>query len=152
MQAMTDQVANEPVMLMLENESELYGDYPAECLDIFQNVRSPKLAMAFDFANFVSRKSIDVYAAWQQLSPFVKHIHVKDYIPGEKTACVPGEGIGRVKDILAEVARANYQGFLTLEPHLGRAERFQGFSGVDKFKQAADALAAICREVGIKTQ
>jgi len=148
---MAEQVESEPVMLMLENESDLYGDQPAECLDIFSNVRSPKLAMAFDFANFVSRSAIDVYNdAWQPLRKFVRHIHVKDHVPGAKTACPAGEGIGKVPEILADLARENYAGFLTLEPHLSKAERFQGFSGLDKFKVAADALAAICRRVGMK--
>jgi sugar phosphate isomerase/epimerase len=148
---MAAQVESAPVVLMLENESDLYGDQPAECLDIMQNVRSPKLAMAFDFANFVSRSAIDVYNdAWQPLRKYVRHIHIKDHVPGAKTACPAGEGIGKVPEILADLARENYAGFLTLEPHLSKAERFQGFSGLDKFKVAADALAGICRRVGMK--
>lgn len=150
---MAAQVAGEPVMLMLENESELYGDQPAECLDIFTNVTHPKLAMAFDFANFVSRTAIDVYdQAWLPLRPFVRHIHVKDHMPGAATACPAGEGIGKIEPILADLAAEGYDGFLTLEPHLAKSGRFQGFSGLDKFKLAAEALAVICRRTGMPAQ
>ncbi len=151
--AMADQVKSEPVTLMLENESELYGDYPAECLDIFTSVKSPKLRMAFDFANFVSRKPVDVYAeAWKPLKPFVGHIHVKDWVPGEMAGRVAGDGHGKVREILTELAAQKYGGFLTLEPHLAKAGQFAGFSGLDKFKKASDALQAICRQVGLATQ
>ena len=36
--AMAEQVASEPIVLMLENEAELYGDGPQLCLDIMTNV------------------------------------------------------------------------------------------------------------------
>jgi sugar phosphate isomerase/epimerase len=151
--AMADQAAGRPVTLMLENESELYGDYPAECLDIFSNVRSEKLRMAFDFANFVSRKPVDVYGlAWKVLKPFVGHIHVKDWVPGENAGRVAGQGQGQIREILAELATAEYNGFLTLEPHLSKAGQFAGFSGLDKFKAAADALIDLCRQAGLKAQ
>ena len=136
---------------VLENEAHLYGDYPEQCLDIFTHVRSEKLRMAFDFANFVSRKMIDVYTqAFQPLAPFVSHIHVKDYRPGEKHACLPGQGAGCVQPILAELARAGYAGFYTIEPHLAKAGPSGGFSGAENFKRAAGAFLGLCRQVGMQ--
>jgi sugar phosphate isomerase/epimerase len=147
------QVARDPVTLVLENESDLYGDHPAQCVEIFQSVRSPKLRMAFDFANFISRKHLDVYEeGWKPLQPYVSHVHVKDHVPGAKTACVAGQGAGRIRDVLADLAARRYDGFLTLEPHLTKAEKFSGFSGLERFKTAAYALFALCRQVGLATQ
>jgi sugar phosphate isomerase/epimerase len=151
--AFVRQAAGSPVMLMLENEAELYGDQPAECLDIFHNVRGANFAMAFDPANFVSRTPLKVYEqAWTPLRKFVRHFHVKDYVPGAKTACPAGQGIGDLPQILADLARENYEGFLTLEPHLAQAGQFGGFSGLQRFKVAADALFALCGQTGFAIQ
>jgi len=148
--AMCLQVEYEPVTLVLENEANLYGDYPAQCVDIFAHVVSKKMRMAFDFANFVSRKPIRVLAdAWRPLKPYVCHIHVKDHLPGARHACVAGEGAGDVEPILAELSADGYDGFLTLEPHLQRGGPTGGFSGLENFKRAADALRSICERVGL---
>lgn len=150
---MCRQIEGEPVTMVLENEAELYGDMPEQCLDIFQNVQSPKMRMAFDFANFVSRRFVEVYEqGWKPLKPYVTHIHVKDHKPGEKTACPAGEGDGNVKPVLAELAAAGYDGFLTLEPHLSKAGRFSGFTGIEKFRLATEALRKLCAEVGLKIE
>ena len=41
------------VVLLHENEKEIYGDIPRRCLDIVTSVDSPHLRLAWDAANFV---------------------------------------------------------------------------------------------------
>jgi len=47
-------VAEEADLILLhENEKEIYGDVPARCLDLIRSVGSPYLKLAWDPANFV---------------------------------------------------------------------------------------------------
>jgi sugar phosphate isomerase/epimerase len=57
-----------------------------------------------------------------------------------------GEGDGRIGPILADAYQSGYRGFLSLEPHLGKAGQFSGFSGPELFTKAAEALKKVCRE------
>ncbi|HEX5905779.1 MAG TPA: TIM barrel protein, partial [Propionibacteriaceae bacterium] len=41
------------VILLHENEKEIYGDIPRRCLDIVESVGSPNLRLVWDAANFV---------------------------------------------------------------------------------------------------
>src|SRR4051812_14817613 len=41
------------VVLLHENEKEIYGDVPTRCLDLVESVGSPHLRLAWDPANFV---------------------------------------------------------------------------------------------------
>ena len=53
------------VVLLHENEKEIYGDVPSRCLDIVRSVGSPHLRLAWDPANFVQvgvRPFTDGYA------------------------------------------------------------------------------------------
>ncbi len=145
MQRQVDYVKNLPVVLVHENESNLYAEKSAQCLDLFQSLNSPKLRCAFDFANFVlaGENPLD---NWRQLKPYTVHFHVKDARAADGQ-CVPaGEGEGRIGEILADAFASGYRGFLTLEPHLAVAGQFAGFTGPDLFKTAVDALRKVCRE------
>jgi len=130
------------VALLLENEKGIYGDHAERVHDLLSTVDSPALAHAFDPANYVEvGQPID--AAWTLLRPMVKHFHVKDY--DTKThRCVPaGEGDGRIPQLLDDAAANGYDGFCVLEPHLVVAELSHGFTGPERFADAADALKRI---------
>jgi sugar phosphate isomerase/epimerase len=53
MSALAEAAADADVILVHENEKEIYGDIPRRCLDIVTSVSSPKLQLAWDPANFV---------------------------------------------------------------------------------------------------
>ena len=127
------------VTLMLENEKGIYGDTADRVHDLLSTVGSPALAHAFDPANYVEvGQPID--AAWSLLRPMVKHFHVKDY-DSKTHRCVPaGEGEGRIPQLLDDAAANGYDGFCVLEPHLVVAEASYGFTGPERFGDAADAL------------
>lgn len=59
---------------------------------------------------------------WEHIRDHVAHIHLKDatYVPA-KNDCdynYPGEGQGRVRDILADAMRRSYKGGVSIEPHV----------------------------------
>lgn len=106
------------VVLIHENEKDIYGDIGRRCKIIFDEIRSPYLKAAFDFANFVQCKE-DTKVCWDMLREHVAYIHIKDavYTDNENVLC--GTGDGKIEEILKEaICEEGYEGFLTLEPHL----------------------------------
>jgi sugar phosphate isomerase/epimerase len=136
------------VTLVHENEAKIYGEKGERCHDLMTAINSPRLRMAFDFANFVQagERPLD---NWPSLKPFSVHIHVKDAMLGTGKVVPAGEGDGQVEPILVDLARTSYDGFLSLEPHLAAHGQFAGFSGPELFRKAADALKGICRRHGL---
>jgi sugar phosphate isomerase/epimerase len=53
MEDLADVAADSDVILVHENEKDIYGDIPRRCLDIVTSVASPQLRPAWDPANFV---------------------------------------------------------------------------------------------------
>lgn len=106
------------VILIHENEKDIYGDIVSRCLDLMQELNDPHMKSAFDFANFVQCGE-DTRNCWELLKPYVSYIHIKDAVSTDKENVVCGTGEGKIKEILDEaINRDGYEGFLTLEPHL----------------------------------
>jgi sugar phosphate isomerase/epimerase len=166
MKAKVDYIKSHHVTLVHENEKGIFGDTGKWCLDLLKSVDSQKLRAAFDFGNFVQvgDSPLDI---WPMLKPYTVHIHIKDVKRGEdhtgpdqrgvkgvqraEGRAVPaGHGDGHVEEILIDLNRSGYGGFLSLEPHLAAAEQFSGFSGPALFKMAVDALKALCKKNGIQ--
>lgn len=143
-------VAERPITLALENESNLFGAYPEGCAYLHSAIPSDKLVMAFDPANFVNMDVQNVYqTCWLPLRQYVGYFHIKDFKYGEKDHAVPaGQGDGSIPEMLRDAAADGYDGFLALEPHLGKAMHSTGQTGPELFKVAADALKRICADVG----
>ena len=68
-------VAEEADLILLhENEKEIYGDVPGRCRDIVRSVGSPHLRLAWDPANFV-QVGVRPYAeGYEILRPHVEYI------------------------------------------------------------------------------
>ncbi len=148
MREKTKMAEAEDVVLLHENESDIFGDTGERCEDIFRSVVSPNLRSAFDFANFVNVGE-DPIRAWSRMKPCTVCFHIKDYSRAEGKVVVAGKGDGRVSDILADAFASGYDGPLTLEPHLAVAGRAGGFTGPELYKQARDALVAILDDLGV---
>jgi sugar phosphate isomerase/epimerase len=131
--------ADRGVTLFLENEKGIYGDTAARVSEILESVNSRALSHAFDPANYLEvGQSID--DAWDLLRKRTTHIHVKDYDTTTKKNVVPGKGEGQIVRIIADAVLDGFSGFCTLEPHLLVAEAMTGFTGPDRFGEAAQAL------------
>ena len=142
----------EDVILVHENERGIYGDIPERCRDILSTIDSPYLRANFDPANFVFENVKPYQEAFPLLEEFTSYVHIKDALHRqEKVICVPaGEGEAEVKEVLKALRDNGYQGFLSLEPHLAEAGQYRGFSGPDKFREAATALKKILAELNIE--
>jgi 3-dehydroshikimate dehydratase len=148
MSAKVDYIRSHDVVLVHENEADIYGEGGEACVDLLEAIRSPKLRAAFDFANFVlaGEKPID---NWPALKPYAVHIHIKDARLSDKKIVPAGQGDGDIGRILKDAYDNGYRGFLTMEPHLAKGGQFSGFSGPDLFKVAVDALKDVCRKNGV---
>lgn len=145
-----DYIAERPITLVLENESNLFGAVPERCVYLCAALPSDQLVAAFDPANFVNMNVQNVYnTCWLPLRRFVGYFHIKDFKYGQSDRAVPaGQGDGHIPEILRDAAADGYDGFLALEPHLAKAEHSTGQTGPELFKVAADALKRICSDVG----
>jgi sugar phosphate isomerase/epimerase len=134
--------------LFLENEKGIFGDTAARVADVLEAVGSPSLTHAFDPANYVEvGQSID--DAWSLLRPLVKHFHVKDYDSKIHKNVLAGAGEGQIPRLIADAVASGFDGFCVLEPHLVVAEKSFGFTGPERFGDAANALKRILDDCSI---
>lgn len=136
------------VTLVLENEKGIYGDTAARVADVIETVHSPALGHAFDPANYVEVGQ-PVEEAWRLLRGRVVHFHVKDYDARTHKNVPAGQGDGQIPSLLADAASTGYAGFAVLEPHLVVAEKSYGFTGPERFGEAATALKSGLDERGV---
>jgi sugar phosphate isomerase/epimerase len=134
--------AQRNVTLVHENEKGIYGDTAERCLDLLATVDSPALRATFDPANFV-QVGVRPMEAWQALTPYTTHVHIKDARFADGSVVPPGQGDGEIAALLAALVRTDYQGFLTLEPHLHFAGPSGGYSGPDGMRVAIRSLHAL---------
>ena len=106
------------VVMIHENEKDIYGDIKERCKIILDALGSPHFKSVFDFANFVQCGE-DTMECWELLRDHVAYIHIKDAVTTDKENVLCGTGEGKIAEILKRaIKEEGYQGFLTLEPHL----------------------------------
>ncbi len=115
------------VTLCHENEKGIYGESAACCLDIHKEFGG-EIKLIFDPANFVMDYHESYPEAYEMLGDKIYYMHIKD-ANEEHCICLPGEGIGGLPRILADLDK-KHDGelILTLEPHL---RVFEGFNDLE---------------------
>ena len=78
----------------------------------------------------------------------MEYFHIKDAKAKEKTIVAAGEGDGQIKSVLRDAVKREFEGFVSLEPHLAHAGQFQGFTGPELFVKAIRALKEILDSIG----
>lgn len=137
------------VVLLHENEKDIYGDVPERCLDVVESVGSDQLRLAWDPANFVQcgvRPFTDGYA---RLRPYVDYIQVKDADLASGTVVPAGQGDGQLRETLDALHADGFDGFFSMEPHLAVAGSHGGFSGAEQFTRATRAFTGLLDEAGL---
>lgn len=146
------------IKLCHENESEIYGQNPAEVLDLMTNVEG--IYGIFDPANY-RMNGCDVIAGIKATLLNLAYLHIKDAIYESQLIVPAGDGEGRIAEVLDAVnSHTDQVVYLTLEPHLFL---FDAYKGIDKhelkvkytfnnnsesFDFAANALKNLLRENG----
>jgi sugar phosphate isomerase/epimerase len=150
MRALARVAEDADLVLLHENEKEIYGDVPARCLDVVRSVDSPHLRLAWDPANFVQvgvRPYTDGYAL---LRPHLEYIQIKDARAADGTVVTAGNGDGEVAQTMRALHHDGFDGFFSLEPHLSAGTATGGFSGPDLFRHAWRDFTGMLRNEGIE--
>ncbi|MGA7205956.1 MAG: TIM barrel protein [Specibacter sp.] len=137
------------VVLIHENEKDIYGDTPERVLDILETVNSTALRAAWDNANFVQVGVKPFTDAYAMLRPYLEYLQVKDAIAGTGEVVPTGKGDGQLVETLTALSQDGYTGFASLEPHLAAQHELGGFSGPAAFGEAARAFRAATDAIGV---
>ncbi len=136
------------ILLLHENESDIYGDTPARCKDIFEAVGAENLRLTLDPANFVACGVKPFSEALPALRPWLHYVHVKDKESQAGKVVIAGEGAAQWRELLGALKNAGYDGFFSLEPHLQVAGRSFGYTGHDLFAKAHAGFMNLLDETG----
>src|SRR5262249_7753306 len=139
------------VRLVHENEHRIYGDSPERVVELFRRLPSASFRAVYDPANYVFC-GYDPWEGWEKTKDLTAHFHIKDWVTGATHGSLPGEGQGRVADVMADAVKRNYNGFATLEPHLLGGGPTGGVTGPELFPKAVAAFKSILDRVGASYQ
>ena len=157
LEKLADYARRQDVVLLHENEKEIYGDIAPRCVRIMERLYSGHFQAVFDFANFIQCGQ-ETMAAYEALKPYIAYVHIKDARMASGQVTPAGWGDGRLREILSKLRDGGYQGFLSLEPHLtnfvgfrslegGNAEDKWQLDGETAYRIALDALKALLWEI-----
>ena len=121
------------VMLLHENEKGIYGDTADRCIDVMKELGCEHFRAVFDPANFVQCGQ-DTKYAFDNLKEYVEYMHIKDARFEDGKVVPAGMGDGNVAYVLKGLFAGGYDGFLSLEPHLGSFEGLAALELDDKME------------------
>ena len=121
------------VILLHENEKAIYGDTADRCIDLMKELYGPHFKAVFDPANFVQCGQ-DTKYAYENLKDYVAYMHIKDALFEDGKVVPAGCGDGNVEYVLNALMESGYDGFLSLEPHLGSFEGLANLELDDKME------------------
>jgi sugar phosphate isomerase/epimerase len=139
------------IVLLHENEKDIFGDTPERVVDLMTTIDSPNYRAIFDPANYVQCGIKPATEAYPLVKEFTEYIHCKDArypTPGQELGeVVPsGEGDGQFPELLQALKESGFNGFLSIEPHLGDFDAFGGLCGPELWTTAHTALVKLLNE------
>lgn len=146
---MATHAEQEGIVLLHENESNIYGDDGLRCKDLADTVNSPAFQLIFDPANYVTDGQKPFTQWYDMQKDLITHLHIKDR-RFDGTFTPAGEGDGEFSELLAALRDCGYVGYATMEPHLARGGQFSGFSGPENFAQAVESFRKECDKAGVQ--
>lgn len=142
------------ITLLHENEKDIYGDIPERVVDLMTTINSANYRAIIDPANYVQCGYKPFDDAYPMVREYTDYIHCKDAL--SPTAENPlgeivpsGEGDGQFQQLIAGLRDSGYQGFLSIEPHLGDFDAFGGLCGPELWTTAHTALVKLLREANV---
>lgn len=129
------------VILLHENEKDIYGDTKERCLELMNEFYGAHFRCTFDFANFIQCKE-NTLQAYEMLKPFIEYIHIKDALYDTGEVVPAGHGNGHIKGILQDLHNNEFVGYLSLEPHLTNFSGLKDLERDTKTRSMTDGEAA----------
>lgn len=132
---MIDYARGRNIILLHENEKGIYGDTIERCADLMNELGCDNFKAVFDPANFV-QSGQNTAEAYDRLKEFIAYVHIKDALLKDGSVVPAGEGDGNVEYVLKSLFESGYEGFLSIEPHLGN------FAGLKELERS-DKMAGL---------
>lgn len=117
--------------LLHENEKGIYGNTAPRCLDLLETFKGAPLLATYDPANLIQEKQ-DALESFDLLKPYIAYVHVKDARMEDGAVVPAGMGDAHWDKLISRLEEMNYEGFLSLEPHLA------DFAGYHALEREAD--------------
>lgn len=149
MAALAEIAQEHGVVALHENEKHIFGDIPRRCVDMVETVGSPHLRLILDPANFVQCDVQPFTEAYATMRPHLEYLHIKDAEFGAADVLPAGEGHGQIRELVRALATDGFDGFFSLEPHLGQFDAFGGMCGPELWTVAHTAFTRLLTEEGI---
>lgn len=127
---MIEYAKSEGIILLHENEKDIYGDTIERCLYLMEHLYCDSFKTVFDPANFVQCAQ-DTKEVFDMLRSYIEYIHINDAL-SDGTVVPSGRGIGNINYILKNLFHSGYDGYLSIETHLGS---FYGLSSLEKYSK-----------------
>jgi len=107
------------IILAHENCDGWGGQGPKQTLELLERVGADNLKLVFDTGNPVAHGQ-DPWAYYEAVREHLVHVHIKDGVlqDAQMRYSFPGEGAGRVKEVVRDLLGRGYRGGLSIEPHL----------------------------------
>jgi sugar phosphate isomerase/epimerase len=106
--------------------------------------------VAWDTANFVQVGVRPFTEGYSLLRPHLEYVQIKDAKAADGTVTPAGEGDGELVETIRELRSDGFDGFFSLEPHLGDVHALGGFSGPELFTRAHAAFTGLLQNEGIE--
>lgn len=107
------------VTLVHENCDGWGGLGAEQTLELLEKVGSPNLKLVWDTGNPIGHDQ-DPWEYYDAVKEHIVYVHIKDGVRknGSITYTYPGEGEGRVQDVVKDLLDRGYADGLSIEPHL----------------------------------
>lgn len=133
---------------LLENNYRMYTLDGDSTLDILSDYDPGQVALAFDAHAYVVSETRPFDDAWSKVEPWVRVLHLKDYVAATGTIVPIGQGDGQWPQIMNAVDPDVIED-LALEPHLNNSAYGAGRDHLDLFREARDVVLAMLDATGL---
>jgi sugar phosphate isomerase/epimerase len=140
--ALGEQAQARGITIAVENEPVCVASSAPLVARLVAEVNHPAVGSNWDPGNDAFSGQSTGPQSYPLVAPHLRHVHVKDYLPGQHQVVDLGEGGADWRWILAQLKQAGYSGFLILEPH-GRPQ-------LTSTQRAVLALRRRLAEIGVE--
>ncbi len=132
---------------LLENNYRMYTLDGESTRDILSDYEPEQAALAFDAHAYVASETRPFDEAWGKVAPWVRVLHLKDYVAATGTIVPIGQGDGQWPQIMQAVDPDVVED-LALEPHLNNSAYGAGRDPLELFREARDVVLAMLDATG----
>ncbi len=119
MRKLVDIAEDHSIVLLHENCDGWAGQGPEQTLELVEAMNSSSFKLVWDTGNPVAHDQ-DAWKYYEEVRDHIAYVHIKDAVRcnGELNYTFPGEGEGKVKEVLSDLKNRGYHGGVSIEPHL----------------------------------